>query len=83
MFLPSGITPSALWIRLGARKPRLTLALDDLAKEYLWSNVIRGNENLRFYELPKPRPPLVLDDRFKHTDSETGVIIRTVGSSAA
>ena len=35
----------------------------------------RAHPQLRFYRLPAPRPKLVIFDRYKHLDSELGMVI--------
>lgn len=57
-----GITIDALWTRLENRVPQFSLTLDPLTKEYLWRSLV-CNPEIRFYELPQPRKPIVLTDR--------------------
>ncbi len=74
----SGITLSALWTRLGARKPAFPLVLDDDIKSFLWSTVIVSHPEIDFYVLPEPRPPLVLYNRFDVVDPETQIVLDQV-----
>ncbi|XP_040001751.1 general transcription factor 3C polypeptide 1 [Xiphias gladius] len=67
-----GITLPSLWIRLEDRQPRFPLKLDDCTKELIWKSLI-SNTDLRFYELPEGREDVVLSDRFKDIDPETGI----------
>ncbi|XP_042341203.1 general transcription factor 3C polypeptide 1 [Plectropomus leopardus] len=67
-----GITIPSLWIRLESRKPKFPLKLDDCTKELIWRSIINNTE-LRVYELPKEREDVVLFDRFKDIDPDTGI----------
>ncbi|XP_068582952.1 general transcription factor 3C polypeptide 1 [Cebidichthys violaceus] len=67
-----GITVHSLWIRLGDLKPAFPLKLDDCTKEFLWKSLL-SNSDLKFYQLPKERDDVVLFDRFKGIDPETGI----------
>lgn len=73
-----GITISALWIRLSHR-PNFRMTLDDASRSYLWETVVH-HADLDFYELPEPRPPLVVQNRFD-VDSETGLVLATQDNS--
>ncbi|XP_059189576.1 general transcription factor 3C polypeptide 1 [Centropristis striata] len=67
-----GITIPTLWIRLEVRKPKFPLKLDDCTKELIWRFLI-SNSDLKFYQLPQEREDVVLFDRFKEIDPETGI----------
>uniref|UniRef100_A0A665TIL8 Uncharacterized protein n=1 Tax=Echeneis naucrates TaxID=173247 RepID=A0A665TIL8_ECHNA len=69
-----GITIPSLWIRLQDRQPKFHLKLDDSTKEFIWRSLI-GNTDLKFYKLPEEREDVVLSDRFKDVDPETGTEI--------
>ncbi|XP_050926445.1 LOW QUALITY PROTEIN: general transcription factor 3C polypeptide 1 [Lates calcarifer] len=68
-----GITIPSLWIRLEDRQPKFPVKLDDGTKELLWESLI-SNTDLKFYELPQERDDVVLSDRFKNIDPETGIV---------
>lgn len=68
-----GITLEDLWLRLNER-PGFDLILDDSAKEFLWT-LIKELEDVEFYELPEPRNPLVIFDRYKYIDPELGTVL--------
>ncbi|XP_029312111.1 general transcription factor 3C polypeptide 1 isoform X2 [Cottoperca gobio] len=67
-----GITIPSLWIRLEDRKPAFRLKLDDCTKELIWKSII-SNTDLKVYQVPKERDDVVLFDRFKDIDPETGI----------
>ncbi|XP_026158449.1 general transcription factor 3C polypeptide 1 [Mastacembelus armatus] len=67
-----GITIPSLWIRLEDRQPKFPLKLDEPTKEFIWKSLI-NNSDLKFYELPHDREDVVLQDRFKDIDPETGI----------
>nr|XP_015215327.1 PREDICTED: general transcription factor 3C polypeptide 1 isoform X2 [Lepisosteus oculatus] len=77
-----GVTIPALWLRVENRIPKFPLNLDPASKQFLWQSLV-CNPEIEFYELPEKRPPLVLVDRFKDIDPETGIqeIRRDMGSS--
>ncbi|KAM7394584.1 hypothetical protein PAMP_021375 [Pampus punctatissimus] len=66
-----GITIPTLWIRLEDRKPTFPLKLDDGTKELIWKSLV-ANTDLKFYQLPQEREDVLLFDRFKEIESETG-----------
>ncbi|NWH66888.1 TF3C1 factor, partial [Geococcyx californianus] len=68
-----GITPSALWQRLGTRSPPFPLPLDPAAQQLLWA-ALCARPGLSFYLLPRPRPQLRLHDRYEEIDPETGIL---------
>ncbi|XP_033480322.2 general transcription factor IIIC subunit 1 [Epinephelus lanceolatus] len=67
-----GITIPSLWIRLENTKPKFPLKLDDCTKELIWRSII-SNTDLKVCQLPKEREDVVLFDRFKDIDPETGI----------
>ena len=73
----SGITLSALWVRLNNSEPAFQLKIDDNSKAYIWANVARHPE-LSFYELETPRPKLVIFNRYDHMDKDLGICIEPV-----
>ncbi|NXT27371.1 TF3C1 factor, partial [Syrrhaptes paradoxus] len=68
-----GVTPRALWQRLGARSPPFPLPLEPDTLQLLWA-ALSAQPDLRFYLLPRPRPPLRLHDRYEEIDLETGIL---------
>ncbi|XP_075292633.1 general transcription factor 3C polypeptide 1 isoform X2 [Opisthocomus hoazin] len=68
-----GITPGALWHRLGARAPPFPLPLEPATRQLLWA-ALSAQPGLRFYLLPRARPPLRLHDRYEEIDLETGIL---------
>ncbi|NWW83533.1 TF3C1 factor, partial [Climacteris rufus] len=68
-----GITPAALWHRLAARSPPFPLPLGPDTQQLLWA-ALSAQPDVRFYLLPRPRPPLRLHDRYEEIDLETGIL---------
>ncbi|XP_046989076.1 general transcription factor 3C polypeptide 1 [Schistocerca americana] len=68
-----GITLDDLWLRLKER-PGFDLILDDSSKEFLWK-LIKELDDVEFYELHKPRNPLIIFDRYKYVDPELGTVL--------
>ncbi|XP_030315833.1 general transcription factor 3C polypeptide 1 isoform X2 [Calypte anna] len=68
-----GITPAVLWQRLTARSPPFPLPLEPATQQLLWA-ALSAQPDLRFYLLPRPRPPLRLHDRYEEIDLETGIL---------
>ncbi|XP_002414457.3 general transcription factor 3C polypeptide 1 [Ixodes scapularis] len=68
-----GITLQALWIRLKDR-PKFPFALDDKSKAFIWRSIV-PDARLDFYRLQEPRQELVLYDRYKHVDPDSGYVI--------
>ncbi|XP_061626547.1 general transcription factor 3C polypeptide 1 isoform X1 [Phyllopteryx taeniolatus] len=64
-----GITIPSLWIRLGDRKPKFPLKMDDGTKELVWRSLV-ANSDLTFHLLPAERDDVVLYDRFKMSHEE-------------
>ncbi|XP_061404831.1 general transcription factor 3C polypeptide 1 isoform X3 [Lethenteron reissneri] len=58
-----GVTPSALWVRLAARSPPFpgggAPRRDVALRAFLWA-ALASHPGVDFYELPVPRPPLLL-----------------------
>ncbi|KAK2918687.1 general transcription factor 3C polypeptide 1 [Channa argus] len=67
-----GITIPSLWIRLEDREPKFSLKLDEFTKEYIWRSLVI-NADLTFYVLPQEREAVVLSDRYKDIDPDTGI----------
>ncbi|XP_066545864.1 general transcription factor 3C polypeptide 1 isoform X2 [Amia ocellicauda] len=67
-----GITIPALWLRLETRVPKFPLRLDAASRQFLWQSLV-SSPDIELFVLPQPRPPLVLLDRFKEIDPETGI----------
>ncbi|KAH7941577.1 hypothetical protein HPB49_015002 [Dermacentor silvarum] len=68
-----GITLQALWVRLQLR-PNFTLSLDSKSKAFIWSALV-PETRLSFYELQEPRMDLVIYDRYKNVDPNTGYVV--------
>uniref|UniRef100_A0A8D0EU74 General transcription factor IIIC subunit 1 n=1 Tax=Strix occidentalis caurina TaxID=311401 RepID=A0A8D0EU74_STROC len=68
-----GITPGALWHRLGARTPPFPLPLEPATQQLLWA-ALSAQPDVRFYLLPRARQPLRLHDRYEEIDLETGIL---------
>ncbi|NXY88232.1 TF3C1 factor, partial [Alcedo cyanopectus] len=68
-----GVTPSTLWHRLGTRSPPFPLPLEPATQQLLWA-ALSAQPDLRFYLLPRARPPLRLQDRYEEIDLETGIL---------
>ncbi|XP_025936370.1 general transcription factor 3C polypeptide 1 isoform X1 [Apteryx rowi] len=68
-----GITPGALWHRLGARAPPFPLPLEAATRQLLWA-ALSAQPAVSFYLLPRARPPLRLHDRYEEIDLETGIL---------
>ncbi|KAK2817334.1 hypothetical protein Q5P01_025525 [Channa striata] len=67
-----GITLPSLWIRLEHREPKFPLKLDEGTKEYIWRSLV-FNEEFKLYVLPQDRDDVVLYDRYKGIDPDTGI----------
>uniref|UniRef100_A0A8B9MTW1 General transcription factor IIIC subunit 1 n=1 Tax=Accipiter nisus TaxID=211598 RepID=A0A8B9MTW1_9AVES len=68
-----GVTPGALWQRLGARSPPFPLPLEPATQQLLWA-ALSAQPDISFYLLPRARPPLRLHDRYEEIDLETGIL---------
>ncbi|XP_068003315.1 general transcription factor 3C polypeptide 1 isoform X2 [Melanerpes formicivorus] len=68
-----GITLDALWQRLTTRSPPFPLPLEPATQQLLWA-ALSAQPDVRFYLLPRARPPLRLHDRYEEIDLETGVV---------
>ncbi|KAF1430483.1 General transcription factor 3C polypeptide 1, partial [Spheniscus magellanicus] len=68
-----GITPGALWHRLGARTPPFPLPLEPATQQLLWA-ALSAQPDVSFHLLPRARPPLRLHDRYEEIDLETGIL---------
>lgn len=70
-----GIAHEDLWLRLSDR-PNFPLGtkFDDEVKEFIW-NIIKRLRSVSFFELPEPRKPLVLFNRYDNVDPELGMVM--------
>ncbi|XP_015124460.1 general transcription factor 3C polypeptide 1 [Diachasma alloeum] len=68
-----GITLEALWQRLAIRL-QINHPFPFPLMEQIWS-ICTSTNNLLFYELETPRPPLVIYDRYEFVDPEMGTIL--------
>lgn len=68
-----GITLQALWVRLGAC-PYFPILIDADSQKFIWE-IVKRLEDVEMFELPKPRAPLVLFNRFALVDHELGNVI--------
>ncbi|OXB74520.1 UNVERIFIED_CONTAM: hypothetical protein H355_001902 [Colinus virginianus] len=68
-----GITLGTLWQRLAARTPSFPLPLEPATRQLLWA-ALCSQPDVRFYLLPRARPPLRLLDRYEEIDLETGIL---------
>ncbi|NXA41538.1 TF3C1 factor, partial [Eudromia elegans] len=68
-----GVTPGALWQRLGTRAPPFPLPLEPATRQLLWA-ALSAQPDISFYLLPRARPPLRLHDRYEEIDLETGIL---------
>ncbi|XP_078676635.1 general transcription factor 3C polypeptide 1-like [Branchiostoma floridae x Branchiostoma belcheri] len=73
-----GITIPALWLRLERRQPTLRMNLDDFTKPFIWE-CLATSPSVQIYELPEPRPNLVIRDR----DEDTGDDVKSRCDSEA
>jgi hypothetical protein len=51
--------------------------LDEKSKAFIW-NVIRQLDDIEMYELPTPRKPLIIFNRYDNVDPELGMILEPV-----
>lgn len=58
-------------------RPNFTCALDSESKGFIW-NIIRQLHDIEMYELPTPRKPLVVFNRYENVDPELGMILEPV-----
>lgn len=65
-----------------ADRPNFPLGtnFDDVLKEFIW-NFIKRFKSVSFYELPEPRKPLVLFNRYDSVDPELGMVMEPVNRS--
>ncbi|NWR84499.1 TF3C1 factor, partial [Furnarius figulus] len=68
-----GIAPAALWHRLASRSPPFPLPLRPDTQQLLWA-ALSAQPDLRFYLLPRPRPPLRPHRGYEEIDHETGIL---------
>uniref|UniRef100_H0WHE0 Ral transcription factor IIIC subunit 1 n=2 Tax=Otolemur garnettii TaxID=30611 RepID=H0WHE0_OTOGA len=68
-----GLCLPALWSRLETRVPPFPLPLEPYTQEFLW-RALATNPGISFYEEPRERPDLQLQDRYEEIDLETGIL---------
>ncbi|XP_069101593.1 general transcription factor 3C polypeptide 1-like [Argopecten irradians] len=68
-----GISVESLWVRLSGRQ-NFSIKLTDKAKCYLWRCLVRLRD-LEYYEIPDPRPPLVIYNSLDSFDPDSGRLI--------
>ncbi|XP_008564836.1 PREDICTED: general transcription factor 3C polypeptide 1 [Galeopterus variegatus] len=68
-----GLCLPALWSRLETRVPPFPLPLEPYTQEFLW-RVLATHPGISFYEEPRERPDLQLQDRYEEIDLETGIL---------
>ncbi|XP_040829101.1 general transcription factor 3C polypeptide 1 [Ochotona curzoniae] len=68
-----GLCLPALWSRLETRVPPFPLPLEPCTQEFLWQ-ALATHPGISFYEEPRERPDLQLQDRYEEIDLETGIL---------
>lgn len=68
-----GLCLPALWSRLESRSPAFPLPLEPYTQEFLWRALVT-HPGISFYEEPRERPDLQLQDRYEEIDLETGIL---------
>lgn len=68
-----GLCLPALWSRLESRSPAFPLPLEPYTQEFLW-RALATHPGISFYEEPRERPDLQLQDRYEEIDLETGIL---------
>ncbi|XP_062040777.1 general transcription factor 3C polypeptide 1-like isoform X2 [Lepus europaeus] len=68
-----GLCLLALWSRLETRVPPFPLPLEPYTQEFLW-RALATHPGISFYEEPRERPDLQLQDRYEEIDLETGIL---------
>ncbi|KAM4829869.1 general transcription factor 3C polypeptide 1 [Thomomys bottae] len=68
-----GLCLPALWSRLETRVPPFPLILEPYTQEFLW-RALATHPGISFYEEPRERPDLQLQDRYEEIDLETGIL---------
>ncbi|XP_075420767.1 general transcription factor 3C polypeptide 1 isoform X2 [Tenrec ecaudatus] len=68
-----GLSLPALWSRLETRAPPFPLPLEPYTQEFLW-RALATHPGISFYEEPRERPDLQLQDRYEEIDLETGIL---------
>ncbi|XP_005405198.1 PREDICTED: general transcription factor 3C polypeptide 1 [Chinchilla lanigera] len=68
-----GLCLPALWSRLESRVPPFPLLLEPYTQEFLW-RALATHPGISFYEEPRERPDLQLQDRYEEIDLETGIL---------
>ncbi|KAI8511588.1 General transcription factor 3C polypeptide 1 [Branchiostoma belcheri] len=75
-----GITIPALWLRLERRQPSLRLTLDEFTKPFIWE-CLATCPSVQIYELPEPRPNLVIRDRDEDTGDDASSEGKALGTA--
>nr|CAD7262279.1 unnamed protein product [Timema shepardi] len=73
-----GITLEGLWLRISQR-PKFSIALDDNSKSFMW-NIIKLMKDVEIFELPEPRKPLQIFNRYDFVDQELGMILEPLAN---
>uniref|UniRef100_A0A8C9DDC2 Ral transcription factor IIIC subunit 1 n=1 Tax=Prolemur simus TaxID=1328070 RepID=A0A8C9DDC2_PROSS len=68
-----GLCLPALWSRLETRVPPFPLPLEPYTQEFLW-RALATHPGISFFEEPRERPDLQLQDRYEEIDLETGIL---------
>ncbi|KAM6155909.1 general transcription factor 3C polypeptide 1 [Rhynchocyon petersi] len=68
-----GLCLPALWSRLETRVPPFPLPLEPYTQEFLW-RALATHPGISFFEEPRERPDLQLQDRYEEIDFETGIL---------
>ncbi|XP_033746067.1 general transcription factor 3C polypeptide 1-like [Pecten maximus] len=68
-----GISIESLWVRLSGRQ-NFSIKLTDKSKVYLWRCLVTL-QGLEYYEIPIPRPPLVIYNSLESFDPDSGRLI--------
>lgn len=73
IYFSTGITLSALWLRLENREPEFNLKLDTFSTEAIWT-ILASSMELKFYKLPSARELPTIPAKIRHRDPVTGII---------
>jgi len=68
-----GITLQALWLRLQERYD-FTLGVEENCQKFIWKLIV-ALKDVKLYKLTKPRPDLIIHDRYKYIDGELGIVV--------
>ncbi|XP_056639937.1 general transcription factor 3C polypeptide 1 [Diorhabda sublineata] len=69
-----GITIEAFWKRFLTALDG-PLCLDKQLERFIWENIILSQDQFQFFELPVPRPELVIYNVFDYLHTEIGVVM--------